>query len=71
MKYTTKFEKIFFNILFIIISLLIIIPLVIVVSASISDEKTLLLSGYSILPKKIDFAAYKFLFTNPKVILQG
>lgn len=71
MKYTTKFEKIFFNILFIIISLLIIIPLVIVVSASISDEKTLLLSGYSILPKKIDFAAYKFLFANPKVILQG
>jgi len=67
----TKFEKIFFNLLFIIISALVIIPLLIVLSASISNEKSLLLNGYSILPRNIDFAAYKYILTNPKVILQG
>ncbi len=71
MKYTTKTEKIIFNILFILMSISILIPMLIVVSASISNEKDLLVNGYSILPRKIDFAAYKYLFHNLSVILQG
>lgn len=71
MKYTTRFEKIFFNLLFIVISVLVLIPMLVVLSASVSEERDLLVNGYGIFPRKFDFAAYKYLFNNPSVILQG
>ena len=46
-------------------------PILMVVSASLSSESDILKYGYTILPREIDFAAYKYVFKNPKVILDA
>jgi putative aldouronate transport system permease protein len=53
---------------FILSAVVCIIPFIIVISASISNEKDLLIKGYSILPRTIDWTAYKYIFKNPGVI---
>lgn len=63
--------QILLNIVFIIMSALILIPFVILVSASISNENALLEYGYGILPRQIDFSAYSYIFRNPAQILQA
>jgi putative aldouronate transport system permease protein len=52
------------NIILIVLSLVCIIPLVIVLSVSFSDEKTLLSFGYNILPQKLSLGAYDFIFST-------
>ena len=59
------------NLFFIIFSMAIVLPFVILVSISLSNEGDIVEYGYSILPKHIDFAAYKYVFKNSKSILNG
>lgn len=59
------------NLFFIIFSMAIVLPFVILVSISLSNEGDIAEYGYSILPKHIDFAAYKYVFANSKSILNG
>lgn len=40
------------------------LPFILLVIASITDEKTLLLNGYSFLPEKFSFESYRYLFAN-------
>lgn len=47
------------------------IPFIMVVSGSFSDEAEVIRNGYSFLPRNFSAAAYKFLFANPKQILDG
>lgn len=59
---------------FIIISLCYVLPLMIVVSASLTDEAVLTnlaTGGFSIFPQKFSLEAYKQVFADPKEILQG
>ncbi|MEG2669499.1 MAG: carbohydrate ABC transporter permease, partial [Oscillospiraceae bacterium] len=49
----------------------VIIPFVILVSISLSNEQDIVNYGYSILPKRIDFSAYKYVFKNPSLILNA
>lgn len=48
-----------------------VLPLIMVVSVSVTDEVTLRLNGYSIIPAKFSFAAYKYIFTNSGQVLQS
>lgn len=59
------------TILLAIVCLIWIIPLVVLFSASISNNDTVLLEGYGFLPKQIDFAAYEYLFSNSGAILHA
>ncbi|MBR6380093.1 MAG: carbohydrate ABC transporter permease [Lachnospiraceae bacterium] len=59
--YNRKFN-IVSNVVLCILSLCCILPFVLLISASITDEATLTVSGYAFLPKKISTEAYAYLF---------
>ncbi|MDY3917442.1 MAG: carbohydrate ABC transporter permease [Candidatus Limivivens sp.] len=69
----TKKEKtsIWVHLFFILFSVICIIPFVTVISASLTGETDLAINGFSILPRKVDFSAYAYLFENPKTILNA
>lgn len=56
---------------FIIYAIICIIPLMIVISASLSREIDLVNYGFSLFPSKVDFTAYRYLFENPKIIINA
>lgn len=54
-----------------IFSLLCIIPLLLVISISFSNENSLLESGYSLIPKEFSLEAYGYLIASPKEIINA
>jgi putative aldouronate transport system permease protein len=58
-------------VILIILSLLCVLPFIIILSGSFTDNDTIISSGYSILPRNFTVAAYKTIFENPKDILQA
>ena len=72
-KITKKKEKtsIWVHLFFIIFGLACIIPFLIVISASISNDTDLAIYGYSVFPKKIDLSAYKLLMKDASLILDA
>jgi len=65
-----KFNLIF-NAFFILGVLACIVPLLIVFSASLSSERSILLQGYSLLPKDFTLASYKLIFNNNAILIQA
>jgi putative aldouronate transport system permease protein len=59
------------HLFFILFGTLCIVPFLIIISASFSGETDLAMNGFSILPRKVDFTAYAYLFKNPKIILDS
>lgn len=59
------------HLFFITFSIVTLFPLVLIFMVSITDEKTLILNGYSFLPEKISFAAYTYLFNDSGVIMNA
>jgi putative aldouronate transport system permease protein len=53
------------------ISILFLLPLVIVISASLSDEQALAREGYSLLPRQFSLAAYEYMWLSPDRILRA
>ncbi len=66
-----KNKQIGLNIVFIIISLIFIVPFLLLVAVSLSNEKDVWEYGYRLIPKAIDLSAYKWVFRNPWKILQA
>lgn len=63
--------NIFVQIFFVIFAILCIVPFMIVLSASLSSEIDLAVNGFSVLPRKVDFTAYQYLFKNPQIIIDA
>ncbi len=59
------------HLFFILFGIVCIIPFVIIISASLSSETDLAMYGFSVLPKKVDFTAYRYLFKNPEMIVNS
>lgn len=59
------------HIFFIFIAVICIVPFMVIVSASFSDEIDLAYYGFKVLPKKVDFTAYAYLFKNPSTIVNA
>ncbi len=59
------------NIIMILCTLACVIPLIIVFSASITDEKAVTLYGYSLIPRDFSLEAYKYIFKNIMVVLRA
>ncbi|MCJ8011804.1 carbohydrate ABC transporter permease [Paenibacillus sp. KQZ6P-2] len=59
------------NLFFCALSILFIIPLLLVISISFTDEKTLLQSGYHLIPEKFSLEAYSLIFKSPGVLLNA
>ncbi len=54
-----------------ILAVAVVIPFIILVSVSLSNETDISYYGYSILPRRIDWSAYEYVFKNPKTILNA
>lgn len=50
---------------------LVVVPFLMLVSVSFSNEKDVVDYGYRLIPKAIDLAAYKFVFKNPAAIINA
>ncbi len=66
-----KVSGVLINLYFILSSLLFIIPFVLIISASFTDEQTLLQEGYKLIPAKFSVEAYKYVFRSPQQLLDS
>jgi ABC-type sugar transport system, permease component len=63
--------KVIINIFFITLSIAFIIPLVAIISISLSKDVDMATYGYSLLPRNFDFSAYIYIFKNPATMLNA
>lgn len=63
--------QIILNVLFIIMAVAVVIPFIILVSVSLSNETDISYFGYRLIPKRIDLTAYRYVFKHPKTILDA
>lgn len=66
-----KVFKVFLHAGFIFLSILVTLPLVYILSISLSTSNDITRYGYMLIPKNIDLTAFKFLFQAPKQILSA
>ena len=59
---SSKAAKIIPNVVLAILTLLCVIPLLLLLMASITDEQTLTMNGYSFFPAKFSAASYQYIF---------
>ena len=63
--------QIILNVLFIVMAVAVVIPFIILVSVSLSNETDISYFGYRLIPKQIDLTAYRYVFKHPKTILNA
>lgn len=66
-----KSTNIVFNIVFLILGIMCVIPLLFVFSISITDEEALRTNGYQLIPSVLSGSAYKFLWNERGMILRA
>lgn len=65
----SKKSNIIFNVILSVYCVFCLIPLLLIISASLSDEKMLAINGYQFIPQKITTFAYQYIITNtPQVV---
>lgn len=52
-------------------AVLFVVPLLAIISISLSNESDIVRNGYSLIPRVLDLEAYRFVFQTPKVILDA
>ncbi|SMF77123.1 carbohydrate ABC transporter membrane protein 2, CUT1 family [Paenibacillus uliginis N3/975] len=68
---TNKVVNIFFNLIFIILALLCVIPVVVVLSISFSSEESIRETGYHLLPVALSAEAYVYIVKQGTMILRA
>ena len=63
--------KLSVHVILTLIGLACLIPMILVISISLSDEKALALAGYSLLPVGFTTSAYTYILQNPSQILRA
>ena len=59
------------NFMFVLYSLICIIPFILIVMVSVTEESSLVINGYSFFPKIFSLNAYKYLFRSGGLLLQA
>lgn len=59
------------NVFFVLFSLSFIIPFILIISSSLTDEQSLLANGYKLLPSKFSVEAYKYIIKSPGQLLNS
>ena len=62
-----KSTNIVFNIIFLVLAVMCVIPLLFVFSISITDEEALRVNGYQLIPSVFSGSAYKFLWNEREI----
>lgn len=57
-------SKIVINLIFILYSVVCLLPLLLVLSVSLSSESSIIQQGYKLIPKSFSFKAYEYIFTG-------
>lgn len=70
-KKTEKIVQFWITMLFLVVCALIILPFILLVSVSLSDEKDIVFNGYNIIPRVFSTASYEYVFKNPTAILNA
>lgn len=60
-----------FHIFFILFSLLFVLPFLLIIAISLSNEEDIMSLGYRLIPEQFDFTAYRIVFENPDQILNS
>ncbi len=60
-----------FTLILIILCMLVVFPFLLLISVSFSSEQDIALYGYSLIPRKIDFSAYDYVFKDLDDLLQA
>lgn len=68
---TSKIVNIFFNLIFIVLALLCVIPVIVVLSISFSSEDSIRETGYHLLPVAISGEAYAYVIKQGTMILRA
>ncbi len=71
MKKIFKKKQIGLNLIFLVLCALMIYPLLMVIAVSVSSEADVAKYGYLLIPKKLDFTAYEYIFKNPTRIIDA
>jgi len=71
MKKRNVIQQIILALIFIVLCALIVLPFVMLVSVSFSNEQDVIKNGYSIWPRQLDTSAYKYIFKNPGAIINA
>jgi len=59
------------NLFFLLLSIGIVMPFILVICISVSDEGSLLANGYRFIPERFSFDAYRYVFESPIVLLRA
>ena len=59
------------NVILIVVSFIFLLPLLLVISSSLTDEVTLARTGFALIPQKISFDAYNFIRMDPGRIVRA
>ena len=65
------FSKVITHIIFIILCLICIVPLLLVVSISLTNERSLLLDGYRFIPKVWSIEAYRYVLSGASSVINA
>lgn len=71
MKQTNRGFRILAHIILILVSLIVLIPFLLLLSSSFTEEQELITRGYHILPQKVSLEAYRYLFAGAGNILRA
>ncbi|MBC8059920.1 MAG: carbohydrate ABC transporter permease [Clostridiaceae bacterium] len=70
-KKSSRISLSFIHLFFILFSLACVVPFLLLISISLSSDLNIIKYGYSLIPKVIDLTAYKYVFTNPAVVVNA
>lgn len=68
---TGKAFYLIINLIFIVFCLACIVPFLLLISISFSDEVSIYTHGYTFIPVKFSLEAYKFIFQQPQALING
>lgn len=68
---TGKVFYLIINLIFIVFCLACIVPFLLLISISFSDEVSIYTHGYTFIPVKFSLEAYKFIFQQPQALING
>jgi len=66
-----KVEQWIINSIFIVISLLCLIPFIILIASSMTSENSIIQNGYSLIPGEFSLESYKYLFQEPAMMIRA